>query len=317
MVGRRAVGWVCVCAGAWGRGDDGEQSVNSSREVWLEGEAACQHAQLCVWGRYLEIRQAGRPSGRRSVLGSALFSAPLWGDALAPPGRGEPERACPHARPPWGTSHRVEDSFSFSHRGAEQWWFRAKFPSLSQVLPTRPAVPPCTRSAPSAASTWWASAQSPTACTSAPTPSPVRTSGTRPWLSPAAAPTPVSIPSHPAPPGCSRWGGLFWWWGILSSALGLPAQSLLLGVGHILWGLAGTVHLREGQLAVSKAGGEGLPPGTVQQSPSSRGMLLHGRTAPTSLLCQPRSRLPLQGVTIAFPHLCTSSAPPAPRFWGS
>lgn len=144
------------------------------------------------------------------MLSGALFSAPLGADALAPLGRGEPDRACPQAGPPGGLSHQVQDSFSFFHCASGQQLVHAKLMSLLQVLPTQPAVPRCTQSAPSAASTWWASAQSQTACTSAPTPSPAQTSGTSLWLSLAAAPTPVSSTSDPAPLSCSRWGGLFW-----------------------------------------------------------------------------------------------------------
>lgn len=148
------------------------------------------------------------PSEECCVLGSALGAS--GGDALAPLGGDGPDRAHRHLGPPGVVSRQVQDSYAFLHRASEQQLVCANLLALLQVLPTPPAAPPCTRSAPSAASTWWASAQSPTACTSARTPSPARTSGTRPWLSPAAAPTPVSSTSGPVPLSCGRWGGLFW-----------------------------------------------------------------------------------------------------------
>lgn len=152
--------------------------MNSNCKSWLEGEATCQDA----WGVPL-----------RSAVCWAVPLAPL-----APLGRDEPDRTC-HTGLPGDMSHRVQDSSAFFHGVLlpEQQLVCANLVALLQVLPTPPAAPPCTRSAPSAASTWWASARSLTACTSAPTPSPARTSGTRPWPSPAAAPTPVS--STPAP----------------------------------------------------------------------------------------------------------------------
>lgn len=119
---------------------------------------------------------------------------------------GHCDRACPHAGPAGGMLHQDQDSFSSLHHALEWELVHARFMPLLQVLPTRPAAPPCTQSAPSAASTWWASAPSRTACTSAPTLSPVRTSGTRQWLSLAAALTPVSSTSDPVPLGCSTWG---------------------------------------------------------------------------------------------------------------
>lgn len=209
---------------------------------------------------------------RSGVCWAVLFSQHLWGgDALAPLGRGEPDRACPRAGPPGGMAHQVQDSFSFFRRASEQQLVPAKFVSLLQVLPTRPAVPPCTQSAPSAASTWWASAQSQMACTSAPTPSPARTSGTRPWLSLAAAPTPVSGTSGPAPLSCSRRAGLFWRWGSPELCPVAASPEFARGCQTQPLGPCWDCPPSPGSAGSVRTSGEALLLSTVKRSPSSQG----------------------------------------------
>lgn len=100
-MGTLAVGWVCVRRRARGCSENREQTENSNCKTWLEGEAASRDAQLCILRCCIKIHRAGGcHCEKQRVLGSALFSAPLEGDAVAPLRRGEPGRACPHTGPP-------------------------------------------------------------------------------------------------------------------------------------------------------------------------------------------------------------------------
>lgn len=317
-MGALAARGVCVGPAAWGYGEDCEQTLDSSCKIWLEGEATCWHAQLRIPGCCVEMHGAGCPSEHWWVLGSAPFPAPSgvrhW-HSLGE-GRGGKQTLSSH-RAARGMSHQLQGSFAFVHRASEQQLGCAEPRSLLQVLPTQPAAPPCTRSAPSAASTWWASARSQTACTSAPTPSPAQTSGTRRWLSPAAAPTPVSSTPGPPPPGCSGWGGSVWRWSRPERCPLAASPAFAHGCRTQPLGPTGTVRLRGGQLVVFKPQGRSSPAGHSAAAPlQPRGAALWRDCSDPAPLPAP-SRLTVPGVTIAFPQLCSSSAPPAPRFWGS
>lgn len=236
-VGVLMVGWGWVCPGARGCSENHDH--------------VCQNPQPCIPGCYTAATELGGSLWEAGCPG--LFCQHLWGDAPAAFGRGEPERARADVEPceECDSRHGAALPSPTVLPGRNQ---PVLCSCLLQGLPTRPAAPPCTPSAPSVASTSWASAPSRTGCTSAPTPSPAQTSGTRPWLSPAAAPTPVSSPSEfsPHPHGGTH---------SLCASLGCPPG--------------------EGQLAVSQPGKK-LSCRTRRSS--RQGTLLCSRMAPSSLL---------------------------------
>lgn len=200
-MGVLVVGWVQVCPGARG--------CNENHDCELQLWKSCARIPSCAsWGATLHPTNLGVPLG--SEVCWALHSAPL-GDAPAPLGRGESGGARPPLEPPEEFGSRC--GTALPSPTVLPGSISPRFIPVLQVPPTRPAAPPCTPSAPSAASTSWASAPSRTGCTSAPTLSPVQTSGTRLWPSRAAAPTPVSSPSSPSPLSCSRQRSSFRQWG--------------------------------------------------------------------------------------------------------